>query len=384
MPDENVREVWSDEQLDEALANLRSDVDTDRRRLAQARAELVSGGEDVAVPAVPASARPRARGWPRWTIAASAAAAAAALVAGVLVARSASGLDEHGQRERQPIADSARSAADQLRAAAARIDQVDMPLRPGQYRLIVEHVWWGSQLDEAPEYYTWLGEERYETWVPQDQTQDWLWLRGETGKRKWLRGTEKQARADGAVGDDAPWPQETYRMPCGDWFAKEQGRKPCSMKGDWGWPTEEFLDSLPRDPDKLLASLREELAPPPDLQGPMKETPDKLAMETLMHVMVVIPVPPDLRAAFYRVLAELPTVEVTEQFANLDGRKGTAFGVADDYRRVDMIIDPKTGRYIGERSVLVAPLNGVKAGTVYSYSAVDTAIVNGIGQRPGR
>jgi hypothetical protein len=385
MSDENVREMWSDAQLDHALATLRSDVDVDGRRLAQARAELVSaGGVDVTEPAGSTTTRPAGRRrvrLPRWAVAASAAAAAAALVAGVLVARSASGPDAHHPRDSQAV-ESARSAAEQLRAAAARIDPVDRPLRPGQYRYIVDHEWWGTQLDDAPKYYTWLAEGRYETWVPQDQRQEWLWLRGDTGRRKWLRGTEKQARADGVVGD-VKWPEEVYRQPCGDWFAKEEGREPCSKKGEWGWPTEEFMASLPRDPDKLLASLRKEFAPPKGYHGPMKETPDKLAMEAIAHFMSVIPVPADLRAAFYRVLAKLPTVRVTEQFANLEGRKGTAFGVADQYQRIDVIIDPKTGRYIGERSVLVAPLHGVKAGTVYSYSAVDTAVVNGIGKRPG-
>jgi hypothetical protein len=375
MPEENVREMWSDEQLDDALATLRSDVDTDERRLVRARAELVSAsGGDATEPAAPATARR----WPRWTVAASAVAAAAALVAGVLVARSASGPAEDGPRDRQPVA---KSAAEQLRAVAERVDPVDTPLGPGQYRYIVEHEWRGIQFDEPPDYYTWLAESRYETWVPQDHKQTWMWLRGLTGKRKWLQGNEKQARADGAVGDYT-WPEGVWRVPCGDWFAKDEGRTPCSKKGDFGWPTVEFMESLPRDPDKLLALLRKEFEPPEGYDGPMKETPDKLAMKTIAHFLAVIPVPADLRSALYRVLAKLPTVEVTEQFANLEGRKGTAFGVSDDRERIDVIIDPKTGRYIGERSVLVADLHGVEAGTMWAYTAVDIAVVDGMGKRP--
>ncbi|MGH3759112.1 hypothetical protein [Actinophytocola sp.] len=211
--------------------------------------------------------------------------------------------------------------------------------------------------------------------MPADEKRVWTWRRGETGKRKWLRGTEAQARADGVVGD-VTWPEGVWRAPCGDWFAVEDGREPCGRIPDWGSPNQEFMASLPRDPDKLLALIRERF------EGATKHTPDLLVMLTASEFLGTGLVPADLRATVYRMLAKLPTVEVTEQFANVDGREGTAFGVSDGRVRLDVIIDPKTGRYIGERNVLVAPRNGVEAGTVFDYSAVDIAIVDGMGETP--
>ena len=82
-------------------------------------------------------------------------------------------------------------------------------------------------------------------------------------------------------------------------------------------------------------------------------------------------VPADLRAALYRVLGKVPGLEITEQVANLDGKKGTAYGISDDGTRHDVIIDPATGQFIGERQITDEGFEGIPAGTVIGIHVGD-------------
>jgi hypothetical protein len=93
-------------------------------------------------------------------------------------------------------------------------------------------------------------------------------------------------------------------------------------------------------------------------------------------------VPADLRAALYRALALLPGLEITEDVANLAGKHGTAFGIDGDIERQDLIIDPATGEFIGERTVALAGGPLYPAGTVTNFSSVSTTVVDAIGTKP--
>lgn len=59
-------------------------------------------------------------------------------------------------------------------------------------------------------------------------------------------------------------------------------------------------------------------------------------------------VPADVRAAIYRAFAKIPSLQITEREANLDGAIGTAFAVDDGNVREEIIIDATTGEFIGE------------------------------------
>jgi hypothetical protein len=212
MTDENVRQVWSEDELDRALAVLHSEVDTDRERLATARIELVraAGGAGGAERAAP----PRRRHWGRW---AAAAAVVAALVAGALVIQTVQFGD-------QPPAASAAAAA--LNSAADKIGASDPPVAPGQYRYIATHAWWMATIVLGEQGgYSYLEENLLETWVPADQKQEWLWRRDVTGARKWVRGTEEQAKAAGVpVGEGGM--EGEWKARCGDWFGQAALRYP--------------------------------------------------------------------------------------------------------------------------------------------------------------
>jgi hypothetical protein len=265
------------------------------------------------------------------------------------------------------------AAGDQLTIAADRIASVDEPLGPGDYRYIATHAWWMSTMDK----YSYLAENVLETWVPADQTQEWMWRRDVTGARKWVAGTEAEARADGYDIDEPSWPEGEWRAPCGDWFASEEGREPCTQRGSWGTPNAEFLAALPRDPDKLYARMRSDTRG----QGSDRDLEMVVCAADILRSGLV---PADLRAALYRALAKVPDLQITEQVANLDGRKGTAYGISAKGQRHDIIIDPTTGQFIGEREITEDAFDDVPAGTVMSYTSVSTAVVSGMGVEPAK
>jgi hypothetical protein len=346
--EDNVRAMWSEEELDRALAALGSVADPTEQSLASTRTELLKAA-GAPTPA------PVKRRWGWW---AASAATVIAVVASVLTVQTIRGTNT-------------TAAGQQLTLAADKAGSVDDPLGPGQYLYIATHAWWMATVKEN----SYLGENLLETWVPADQKQDWLWRRTVTGKRKWLSGSAGAARAEGIPIDEPGWPEGEWRAPCGDWFAAEEGREPCTNPANWDTPSREFLATLPRDPDKLYNRMR-------GVTEGRGQTPD---LEMLVYAGDALRsglVPADLRAAFYRALAKLPDLQITEQVANLDGRKGTAYGITGEGTRYDIIIDPSTGEFIGERQVLEDGDEYLPPGTVTTYTSVDTAVVSGMGARP--
>lgn len=362
MPEENVHEMWSDDELDAALASFRSDVDTDDRVLRDARSALLAAAADDNGPDVRRSAAAPSRR-PRWVIVA-AAAAAVLVVAGVLVAVVAR--PDRGTGTVTPPTTSSRP-----QNPVDRIKATDEPLRPGQFRYIHEHQWWAEWSESE---YVRKVEHRYEIWVPAQERQVWMERRETTGRSVVLNGSEKQARAEGV--DPPERVVETYRAPCGDYFSPTD--RPCEFIASFAHPNQAYMASLPRDPDELLAQVRGMTK-----RDDPRFTPDSMAFQ---HVAVFLrerSVPADLRMAFYRVLAKLPSIEITENVPNLAGREGTSFAVADQDVRREIIVDPGSGQVIGERWLTVRAQNGMKAGTVRLDSSLETVVVDGMGVRPG-
>jgi hypothetical protein len=351
--------MWSEDELDQALAALQPAAEPDKRAFGRARTELLLA---AGAPEPSVADEPPVRSRRRWGWWAGATATVAAVVAAVLVVQTVQFGDN------MPSA----AAVEGLNSAADKVNSVDEPLGPGQYRYIATHAWWMSSMDK----YSYLAENLLETWVPADEKQDWLWRRDVTGARKWVSGTEAKAKAAGWTSVDEPgWPEGEWRAPCGDWFATDEGKKPCATPGTWQTPNAEFMASLPRDPDQLYDRLRKDTAGRGNDEN----------MEMLVYVADMLRsglVPADLRAALYRTLAKVPGLEITEQVANLDGQKGTSYGISADGQRHDVIIDPATGQFIGERQVVEEGYEYVPAGTVTEYTSVTTAVVSGMGARP--
>lgn len=340
--DDNIRNIWSDDELDQALAALRPVGEAAERPFQRAKADLlVAAGGRAPAPEPEAPPR-RRRGW-RWVAAVG---TVTATVAGVLVVQTIQSGDHIPN-----------AAADQLNSAAAKIDTVDEPLGPGEYRYVATHAWWMR----AGEGHVFLAENLLEKWVPAEDAQPSLERARETGAYKWVAGDEEAARAHGLLPEPSP-PRESSSPSCGR---------------DCGWqvPNHAFLAALPRDTGTLYDRLRADT----DGHGP---DPD---LEMVVYVADVLRsgmVPADLRAALYRVLGLVPGLEITEQVANLDGVRGTAYGVSANGQRHDVIIDAKTGQFIGERQVAEDGTTMIPAGTVMSYTSVTTAVAPEIGVRP--
>ncbi|MFC6089319.1 CU044_5270 family protein [Saccharothrix lopnurensis] len=365
-------------ELDDALDLLHRDARTSDAPLDAVRARVLAAAADEGAAASPSS--PRSRRW----YAPVAVAAAAALVAGVLAV-------DHRSRSEQPLAvpgaGSASpapevrllSAPEYLNLAADAITATDLPLAPGQYRYIAAHQWnsismvFGRPADQptaAPAGYTWLRESRYEKWIPRDQSQDWMERRTPLEGLRWLGGTVPEA--------EAPEPEITEtdtgerRGRCGDFFPEARPKKVCGDPADWDNPG--FYDALPRDPQAIVAYLRDATAH----RGSAPTAVFHWGVEILRTGLM----PADLRAQWYRALALLEGVTAFEQGVNLDGRTGVAIGMESPLERRELIIDPATGDFIGERTA-AGPESydpWIEPGTVTGFSSITTTVVDGIGQ----
>jgi hypothetical protein len=155
-------------------------------------------------------------------------------------------------------------------------------------------------------------------------------------------------------------------------------------RGDepWSAPTEQQLAEWPRDPQKLYDLMA---ADPSVTAKPLFGGVLAIAAELLKTGTV----PADLKEAIYRAVALVPDLKVTEQVANLDGRTGVALGREPDGTfRTEIIVDPATGEFIGQRVTQLEPDKtdkmraDIKPGTVTYSSSVQTTIVDQQGTVP--
>jgi hypothetical protein len=348
-----MRQVLTEDELDRALAGLYMDIKTDQRGLAEVRENLMAAVDGQAQPQLGAGegAR-RQRPLRRWL---ASAAAVVVLATGGVVA--------------QAVLFSADTATAQAQAAltsaadvAARVK--DPVLADGQYRYLATHAWWLKTTGSANRSFSFLNENLIEIWIPADPNGEWLQRRRETGNRKWVVGTEAEARAAGAVIEELPWPEQRAK---GGNFS--QG---LPEHGNWQFPKPEFLASLPSDPKQLYERLRKD-------SGGGKQTL-VYAADALRTGLL----PAAARANLLRALTYLPGLDLTDGAADLDGHKGVALGISEDGERQEIILNPSTGEVIGERRVSDSMFAGTPKGTVTSYSSITTAVVNGIGAKPAR
>ncbi|MCT2585579.1 CU044_5270 family protein [Actinophytocola gossypii] len=348
------RQVWTDDELDRALDGLYSEIKPRRPELVGMREKLMADMNGEARPrltAVEAGKNVRRRQPVRRWLAA--AAAVVLLVTGVLTAQTVWFSNATAAAQ-----EALTSAAD----VAARAE--DPVLADGQYRYVATHAWWVRTTGTEDQSFSYLNENLMEVWIPADPDGEWLLRRRETGDREWIVGTEAEARAAGVQIEETPWPDQ--RAMGGDFVEN------APEHGNWQFPEPEFLAGLPTDPEQLYDRLRA------DSGGGMQAL--VYAADALRTGMM----PAAIRANLLRALTYLPGLDVTEDVADLDGRKGVALGISEDGERQEIILDPDTGEVIGERKVSDSMFAGIPKGTVTSYSSVTTAIVDRIGAEPTR
>lgn len=274
------------------------------------------------------------------------------------------------------------SAAAELRTAAdLTARERDTPQRPGQYRYVAERSTDLADIDLSSGLIAWRYDITSTTWVPYDQNGTWTQDNTVSDPTQWLAGSAAQAAQHGISVHGHGKPVGRTTAPCGDFKAVNTGQPPsCARTRDWYQPTSAWLATMPRDPHQLLAMLRSN--PQQQGQGPVPDA--QQPVERAARLLDSGLVPADLRAALYRALALLPNLAVTDRAVTLDGRAGLAIGV-DDWMsdlRQDIVIDPATGRYLGDRTVRPHPTDGLPANTVIAETAVTTAVVPAVGTTP--
>ncbi|TCM41727.1 CU044_5270 family protein [Kribbella sp. VKM Ac-2568] len=328
-------DLRSSDDLDRALSALHADAETDSARIQQTRAAFLD-----AVGQTPVKKRGSRR---RWVIAA---AAALALVAG-------------GSLYTTTLAGGSAEAKVELDDAAQRIAATPDPVvAPGKYRYLVWHVWNTNYTETPGGGLRVLEETVIEVWVPANIRGTWYRRDTDTGRHQWIKGSNEEARKAGiSFGRSTT----TSSARCGAF----DGGGPCAKNGSWQDPSLDWIAGLPKDPKALFEQLKKDGT----IQGNDRGETELLvkAQDALRTGML----PADVRATLYRALGNLENLKISDKAANLDGQIGIAYSSDDGSSREEIVIDPKTGAYIGSREVATS---GRNRGHVLSYSSFTTSI----------
>lgn len=343
----------NDNELDLLLTSHRSDANIDTAALTTARTRLlaVASTQTQSPPEMlirhertPLGSGPSPRRVsPSWRIG-LVAAAVAVLLAGIMFAVPAT------------VRNSADAAAVTLLDQAASVTASDPVIPAGQYLYMETHAH-SLSIDMGEGHVTSISidESLIQTWRPAIWTDQWT-RHSQVIGRTWIVEPATREPLNTAVGK--------LSAPCGGFYSAG-----CSQEGSWQTPTPKFMAALPRDPEQLLERLKNDA--PNNGRG---------NAELVVYVADILRnglVPADLRVSLYQTLSLIEGVQITEELANLDGRVGTAIGIVDPSGRTrqDIIIDPATGMFIGEREVTLRNDGNIPAGTVTTASSVRTVVV---------
>jgi RNA polymerase sigma-70 factor (ECF subfamily) len=338
------------------LRRVRTEVEEpSEAALAAGRARLEAAwGTDAARKPRARSPRPRPHfGWRRagWT---AGGVAVACGLAAALVLTNVVGLPG-GHGGASPAAASVLNDA-----ASIAADASDPVVPPGHYlKLQTDAVYSSTSDDGKGGVASYLRKNADEQYIPADPSQTWIWVRPSATLYQTFGPASEQAARDDVAGD--------FGVPT-EWVV---GRGGCYYGECSPDDTPQALAALPRDPAKLLDHVyaASKGAGASQGAGAIAWIADRLRTGI---------VPADTRAALFRAAALIPGVEVTDQAATLDGRTGTAVGFAsrDAGYRQDIIVDPGTGAFIGEREVLLRADSGMPAGTSIEWTSVTTTVVD--------
>lgn len=203
-----------------------------------------------------------------------------------------------------------------------------------------------------------------ELYVPADRSDDWVSIRcTPTPFRTFGPRSEAFAEEQAAISDEYD-PDAIRRYPGGTTFSG------VTIGGYHdGLHSRDDYDALPRDPRRLLDVIHE-------LNGNSGPSRDGQALQWIIDALRGGTAPADFRAALYQAAANIPGVEVTDNQATLNGTTGIAIGRVEVASRIrhDMIIDPATGQFIGERQVTLDGYASFPAGTTTSWTTVTTTV----------
>ena len=265
-------------------------------------------------------------------------------------------------------------------AAVAQLDRASAattggPTAPGQYFYAEKHEWaLGAAQTRTGKNLAQLQETVYQTWVPHERSHEWVKVTTVTGRTQWLVGDDDLVRREGDGGLRSIPGRTREAGPCGDYpsdngqVGETTARPACDQRpGDWYEPTPRFLAGLPTDPAELYKRLEGD-----NIGG-------RADMLPMAAGVLTADTPAAVRASLFQALRNLPGLDLTSDTVNLDGRHGVGLGITEDGLRHEIVIDPDTGRLIGQRLVLTRPGTemwaGLPPGTVAEYTAVTTSVV---------
>lgn len=245
-------------------------------------------------------------------------------------------------------------------AAQTTIKTADPVVNPGQYLKIQSSNLWGSfTTDENGKEFQWLDTEHMTMYIPADRNDEWVWERsGRIPTTFFDEASKQHAQSIDTGGPTA----HVLRGANGGFYGPPDQS---------GFPSSEYLKSLPREPHMLLNNIFKRTLG----QG---QSIDGQALVFIADLLRTGMVPADLRAALYKAAALIPGVTVTDDQATLDGRKGIAIGRVEEvsHTRQDIIIDPKTGLLIGERQVITQAQGTMPAGTAITLTTIETSVAD--------
>ncbi|MGI5500234.1 CU044_5270 family protein [Lentzea sp. CA-135723] len=336
-------------ELDEAFELLHREAREAPGDLTGARAKLMAELHGV-------TPLPRRR---RWQVPAAAAAV-------VLVTASVIGIKVYNARtpELELASEVLHKAADSL-----GIHAVDPSLADGQYRLVSEHVWSARSTVQYPDSntgYTYRLEQRIDRWIPKNDRDLWQ-------ETRTVVGTPQPIGSNVPVGPPSLSDNDTGTRTgaCGNFFPKSKPPKVCGDQEDWDSP--EFYAKLSRDPEVLYGQIVK--------QNAHRSTEPAPVFHYAVQVLAAGMMPADLRAQWYRAMAKIPGIQVFDQATTLDGRRGVSIGLTTENEQRELVIDPATGEFIGERTLAGAkPYDAwIPPGTETYARTITTKVVNGLG-----
>jgi hypothetical protein len=232
--------------------------------------------------------------------------------------------------------------------------------------------------------------------------EEWLALDGAGGFRE-VAGTpqfltsEERSRWE-AAGSQLPPPFNLeYQRQYPQAFADGEAHPGVVESEHGSWKNFHFPDtsSLPTDPEALRLAVEGNQIQVSgfNLMYPSAQHLDaeQSAAELLNVLQEGTPMTPQLRAAIFNALAEIPGVEVDTEATDSLGRQGYAIGSVDAAtgNRLEYVFDPDTAELLAQRDVLGKPgqgayLKGVRAGlTVRETDYLETAVVDSTGETGG-
>ena len=289
----------------------------------------------------------------------------AAVVVAIVAGTVATGGRAGAPRVSGPVG-SRLSARNVLLAAAARAEYAPTSGTYWHVRTMSRYTW-PKELGNGDERYTVEHLSIHEEWAKHDG-QAWEgdreWVRPKTSEDEaaWRRDGSPSKWCMGVTDTDPPQPNCQYTSPgtasvTTDYhpFEVAEGQE----------LTFEQLQKLPNDPDGLRAwvvdGVKHDLDP-----SASGDIVDFNAAEILTNLLVDVPVPPDVRAAAYRALADMPNVKSTGPTQDELGRDGigilidagdsTTFvvpgdnGFASGELALELIIDPDTSQLLATQA----------------------------------